>query len=448
MTHTIKLKYGSPAGWAYIDLTDAQHGNVDYVPGTPGEGAEEIVESGRWRVAGDSVTDLIGKITEIETVLYRAGQFGQDGIGAYQARLTVQLEGVIETWESPIYEGRLELGGAVMGGEWANRETDVTLIWRRAGWWERYVAVPLSNANGTNVTTAGLQVSNSNDGTGSAPTKLVNYVDIKAQHVPGDLPAPAVFEVSTGARVKQIWTCLNAKSLPGTLVYQAEGETGSSDTTDATRSAGKYHTYTVPAGASGLNITLATSNLSTLIGGAWLRFMASAKFTGTVKITPYLSINGVLYYGPGSIVTNAGTWQVIDLGLTRLPPVGIYDEAIVGAFYSVSVGINVINAAGLSFDLDYLQFCPCDGYAVSKVDLNPLDPLNVRTDCRGGNVNVTAEFDSTGGVISVGTLYGGIWLEPGIAQRMVFKFLLASNADTLSTSPLVRLFCWARKRTL
>lgn len=447
MAHTIKLKYGAPGGWAYIDLTDAQHGNVDYVPGTPGEGAAEMVESGRWRVAGDSVTDLLGKIREIETVLYRAGQFGMDGIGAYQARLTVQPEGVIETWESPIYEGRLELGGAVLGGEWANHETDVVLIWRRAGWWERYVSVPLTNANGTNVTTAGLAVYNSNDGTGSSPTKLVNYADVKAQHVPGDLPAPAVFEVQTGARIKQIWTCLNAKSLPGTLVYQVEGETGT-DTADATRSAGKYHTYTVPAGATGLNITLATSNLSTVLTGAWLRFMASAKFTGTVKITPYLSINGVIYYGPSSIATNAGTWQAFDLGLMQLPPVGNYDEAISGAFYAVSVGLNVINAAGLAFDLDYVQFCPADGYAVSKVDLNPLDPLNVRTDCRGGGVNVTAQFDSVDGVISVGTLYGGIMLEPGMAQRLVFKMLLASNADTLSTGGLVRLFCWARKRTL
>jgi hypothetical protein len=78
MAHTIRLKYGPPSGWSYLYLTDADHGNVDYYPRTAGQDDEEITESGRWRVAGSSASDLITHIRAIEQLFARGLQPGRD----------------------------------------------------------------------------------------------------------------------------------------------------------------------------------------------------------------------------------------------------------------------------------------------------------------------------------------------------------------------------------
>jgi hypothetical protein len=221
-------------------------------------------------------------------------------------------------------------------------------------------------------------------------------------------------------------------------------------TADANRSVGRYRTYAVPSGSGGLSIDLdlSASNLHEITTGAWLRFILSASFTGSVKITPYIVISGVYYNGPSSMVTNSGLWKALDLGMLLLPPGGLYDEAIAGGYNNIYIGVTVVSADGLNFSVDYLQYCPADSYSVSKIDINPLEPINIRTDCHDGTVHVTDSFGAITGITSAGTLYGGIQLEPGLAQRLVFKFVENNSYDDMLANTLVRLFCWARKRTL
>jgi hypothetical protein len=447
MAHVINLKYGSPTSWAYIDLTDANHGNVNYYPGTPADGADDITESGKWRIAGSSVADLLAKIQAIENVFRRAGAYNEDEVGDYQVRLTMLLSGDSDTWESPIYEGRLELAEDVLGVDWANWQTDVILIWRRAGYWERLVAVPITNSNGTAQTT-GVNISNRSDESGISPNISENYVDIDSAGVPGDLPAPAIIEIydSVGNNIRQVYVCHNAKSQP-THHYWAEGETGVGDTANALRNAGAYHRYTIAGGSPGGYLEY--NDLGMLwIYGSWLRILISAQFTGTVKIRPYISFNTTRYFGPASILTGSGGFKVYDLGLLRKMPIGIYNNSPAGGPIAALIGINVVPTVGLDFDLDYIHYDPVDSFAKAVVDASGYTTGCIQIDSHNGRAVLSNVPGATCTMRALGTLYGGIYLEPGLAQHLTFKTLPVDGSDTLDVITSLRVSCWARKRTL
>lgn len=439
MAHVFKIKYGSPAGWTYIDLTDANHGIVSYVPGTAGEGADEITESGRFRVAGSSVSDLLAKIAEIEQAFYKAGAYSLDQIGAYQVWLTMQPDGTSDVWESQVFEGRLELTEDVLGVDWANRITDVILLWRRAGFWEKYTLVAATNDNESGGT---YTIYNSGDASGSAPTKKENWVDIAAVAVPGDLPAPAVCIFVKSTTVTQFEVFHNARALP-TSSFLAEGETGTDDTTDANRSGGKYHVYTTPAGGStGVDVLSATTLLKNVVGGAWVRFVLSAQFSGTVYARPYIKLGSKKYFGPRSVLTGAADFMAYDLNLLRIP-FGTFQLFTTG-YYVVEVGVNLIAATAVAVAVDYFYSIPVDSYAKGVMDIS--DSNVVVMDAHDG-VMVGDDGPHANKIGALGTLYGGIWLEPNMAQRLTFK-MTAAGVDTMANSALISVYAWLRKRTI
>lgn len=463
MAHVIKLKYGSPASWAYVDLTDINHGIVDYVP-TPGsEGVDDLVESGVFRVVGSSVADLESKIRAIETIFHQAAAYEASPVGAYQVRLTVQLSGSAETWESPIYEGRLMLPNQMLGPTWANREGEVTLTWRRAAWFERYVSVPVTNPNGA-AQTDGLVVYACNDGeTADTIYERWNYADIAAGAVPGDMPAPAVIalvgmDAPDYAGLTDVYVGGNAKTAPATLVYQIEGETGTGDTVDADRSAGKFHRYALSAGTLTPIEYDASTALGAVLTGAWLRVILSANFDGVVKVRPYISINTIKYYGPATtnIIGTGDSFELYDLGLLQLPMIGIYDDAVLSGYRTTEfkIGFTAINAAGLNFDLDYMQFSPVDT-ALHGVFENAIANTGadkqILIDCHDGNIRFLVKSGASWYMGAAGVLYGGIYLEPGIAQRLVFNWMCSVATyptDLVSSGADVVVHCWARRRTM
>ena len=70
-------------------------------------------------------------------------------------------------------------------------------IWvKRKNYWEGAEAqIPLTNENGTN-NVAGLKVYNTNNGTGTAPNKRVNYVGIDGDDIDGSIPTPPRIEIT------------------------------------------------------------------------------------------------------------------------------------------------------------------------------------------------------------------------------------------------------------
>jgi hypothetical protein len=441
MAHVLKLKYGSPASWSYIDLTDSDHGIVNYVPGTPADGAETITESGRFRVSGSVYAYFIARIQAIQRVFYQALAYSQDEIGAYQVWLTITPAGAGDVWESQIFEGRLELTEQILGVDWANYATEVVLIWTRAGWWEQYADIPITNNNssGDPLSTT---IYNSGDGSGAAPTKRENWVTIEPAYIRGDLPAAATVEFTKTNAVTQFEVFHNARTMWSSS-FLVEGETGTGDTVDANRSGGKYHIYTTPVGGTtGIDVQGAPADLKNITDGAWLRFSLSAYFSGTVSARPYISIGGKKYYGSKSVLTGAAVFRVYDLGMVRMPQ-GTFD-AFTSGYYAVYVGINFIAASAVDVLVDYFYSQPIDSYAKGIMDIATSGQVTL--DTRSGTM-VGDDGTHADKIGAFGTLYGGIWLEPNVYQRLMFK-MTEGGVDVMANSAVVNVYARMRKRTL
>jgi len=445
MAHTIKLKYGHPtAGWSYIDLTDSTHGILDYAPATAAEGADDVVESGIFRIAGASVAAWTAAIEAIDDIFHRAADYEREQTGAWQVRVTFQGSGEANTWEAALYEGRVEVPSEILGVDWANLDAEATITWRRAANWER-----VANITATNDNSGTQKIFNSNDGTGSSPNKRENWLGIGAAQVPGNQPAPTsiMMEITTAGSVDQVIIINNAKSRPGTVLYTYEGETGTSDGTDAFRSGGKYKDVTVPADTTGTTKEWdADGNLLSVQTGAWMRCLLSATFTGTVKFTPYISVAGVKYYGASSIITQDGTaWQVMDLGMLRLADfIGTYEFA--ATWSAVKVGVRMICAAGATVRVDYCMFIPVDSMVRVKLDTPAVTGDFIHINCHDNRVYTVG---SLGALKGSGTIVGGLYLEPNLAQQLIFRlFSGAKNTDTMADSAVVSVFGWLRRRTL
>lgn len=447
MAHVIKLKYGSSTSWSYIDLTDSSHGNIDYYPRTANAGADDITESGAFRVAGSSVADLISKINEIESAFYKARAYDLDNSSAFRVFLTMQPDGVAETWESQIYEGRLELTDNVFGSDWANRHTDVVLIWRRAPYWERYVQIPISNSNGSGNST---KIYNFGDREGTAPAKQENWVDIAAGVVGGDLPAPTaiVFKNLSDPPFQKLIVNNNV-SLITSWNNIIEGEGGLNVIPSSARSYGAYGSYTVPDyDPNGIEIWR-NVNLP-ISGGGWLRFLLSAASTNAIRARPFVRIGGVTYYGLISVLSGPSTsFMLYDLGLLRLPdgdltnyfpPTGDPPALII-------IGVTLFAPSlGFTVSADYFQYLPTDYYASGQ--LYAAGTNVVMMDTRNNRLIANTIFAADNEVNSIGTMYGSVYLEPNKTQRLTFKFTDADGEDLKVFDATIEVYAWLRKRTL
>ena len=114
---------------------------------------------------------------------------------------------------SEVVDGTLETGNDFFDRV-ARNHAPVRLWLKRKNYWEGAEAqIPLTNENGTGNTT-GLVVYNTNDMTGTAPTKRVNYVKMLAAAVTGSIPTPPRIEItntySNGLeRIGKVWMGLS-----------------------------------------------------------------------------------------------------------------------------------------------------------------------------------------------------------------------------------------------
>ena len=448
MAHTIKLKFGSPSSYSYIDLTDSSHGNIDYYPRTASADADDITESGAFRVAGSSVADLIAKINEIESVFYKARVYDLDQNHTFRAFLTMQPDGVAETWESQIYDGRLELTDNVFGSDWANRHTDVVLIWRRAPYWERYVQIPISNSNGSGNSTV---VYNFGDAWGTAPSKQENWINIAADVVGGDLPAPTaiVYKFNYFDTPFQQVIVNNNASIVTSGRDIVEGEMSlSTIVTSSGRSHGEYGNYDVPSNDPN-GIEVATNVYLPIRNGGWLRYLLSASSNNAVRAKPFIRIGDVTYYGLTSVLHGPETDFVLyDLGLLHLPDGDSTNySTLTGDIDALVVGVNLFAlSTGYTVGVDYFQYLPSDYYASGYLYATGTDVAMM--DTRNHKLIANTGSGAYHAVDSIGTMYGGIYLEPNKVQRLTFKFTDENSKDLKIYHTTIEVYAWLRKRTL
>jgi hypothetical protein len=131
-----------------------------------------------------------------------------------------------------------------------------------------------------------------------------------------------------------------------------------------------------------------------------------------------------------------------DLNLQRIP-FGTFQLFTTG-YYAVEVGVNLIAATTVDVSVDYFYSLPIDSYAKGIMDI---DDSNVVVMDTRNSVMVGDDGPHANKIGALGTLYGGVWLEPNMAQRLTFK-LTEGGVDVMANAALISVYAWLRKRTL
>lgn len=189
----------------------------------------------------------------------------------------------------------------------------ITIAFEHLPYWEGPEAqIPLTNENGT-ANTTGLVVYNTNDMTGTAPTKRVNYVKMAAASVLGSIPTPPRIEItntySNGqARLSNIWIgrAIDEAAYPLTWFLDQTMALNQVLDTEAQISLTTLTTAFLN-GANGGHYRVFTKMAS---GYQDLRLNAGLYFPASVALTPMQKAPEVV----------TGLNGIVDLGTLQIPP--------------------------------------------------------------------------------------------------------------------------------
>ncbi len=394
---------------------------------TPEVGAESVTNSIELTLVGT----VDATIAKIEKFLQRArarlaGAYGTD---------IVYLELTIDSavWRSPVFDGKL----VIPGDTWLKYEKALgtrkaTLIVTRAAWWEDSTLrdATLLNENGT--TTAGLNVYNCDDMSGTAPNKRDSSITLGT--VLGDLPAPAHIEllVASAAGLNDVmitqkivpplsplgshWDVFEAVGLPFTI--------GS-----AAASGGFYQQSNAGPGTAVPLVN--SSTVAAGIRGGYCRILARMGFSGagTVTVTPFSNDASTLAWGKKITLqpSAAGMWWW-DLGVVQIPLNFIRASGASAGYAYIEFGWSTVLPAGIAMDVDCGIVAALDGW--KRVSM----PVVLAT---GETLIIDETYDDifgvngAGAIFSYGTALGApLMLYPGESQQ----FRLAWNTATLPYS--------------
>ena len=255
-------------------------------------GSGRVTETVRLQARGDLGTIVQG----LNRIFEKARS---DNPSADRVYLQCKLSESAATRRSRIYNGVVNLTNAV-GSEIKKGRVTLDISWERDPFWEgEEVSVPLSNANGDQVTTP-LPVFNTNDKVGTAPAKRVNYAGISADVIVGDLPSPAKIKVLNAcvSTMGHLWVGMNNTTpiplVPGfedSLPYwqlEAESAVGVTPTASSAASGGYFVQGTLNYGVENAILKWnVSSTLINLIRGQRLRMLLRPWYTGAYSEFKY-----------------------------------------------------------------------------------------------------------------------------------------------------------------
>jgi len=377
----------------------------------PGE-----IESGNGLGIDDAVEDVIdfriegtlpvidGFANTINLALYQAKVYDRDRVGT-----AIYLEGrkdSSEAWKrSRIKSGELTKDPvtAIISGV----AKSTLRITRVAGWDGEVANVPLTNANGTDVT-SGLRIYNCSDGSGSSPNQRVNYFDIDGVNdLDGDMLCPSRIRISGTRWSNRLYMGItwNTDFTNLQVTFEAESMPGNTGgTADASCSNG-YYDYASALWAV-MNIVDAA--------GSWFWPVARLRFPSTDgEITLYQGniddTTKITHY----ISRLSSGFDLYPLSPIKIPaaPVSDWSSTSETIFVSASSGVSAA-------DMDFIQFIPIDRWRMLEMKYEVADPLGIADDLMEDQSYVR---QLNAPVIASGP---GIWLRPGVAQRV---YLLSEN---------------------
>ena len=220
-------------------------------------------------------------------------------------------------------------------------------IWvKRKNYWEGgEVQIPLTNENGTD-NIAGLTVYNTNNGTGTAPNKRVNYVGIAGANVAGSIPTPPRIEItntySSGTtRLSNFWIGRSIDDTTNPFEWYIPHNVARTYTGDnETQISLTELDSTFLKGAKGGHYRIL---IKIHYGYSDMRMNAALYFPSTVALTP-------MQKAPEVVQNNA---HIVDLGTLQIPPwlPGITDFSPIG----LRLGARLAGGFNQTF-LDYFLF--------------------------------------------------------------------------------------------
>lgn len=453
MAHVFQIVYGSTT------ITLAPLSGYQMV--TPKDGDTEVTERMPILVSAASVSLLQTAFQALNLAANQAASRRITGRGD-RVYLVATPDGYGASYRSEIYSLIVPPSDRTLDYEWVNLKLEIELGIVRAPWWEASseTQISLTNTNGTD-NTAGLNVYNCNDGSGSSPNNRVNYVEITAAKVAGDLPAPVRLEMydfcpNSGDQLTDIWVSHNWRSDPANFVHLYD----LSGSVDANMSGGQNQRISYSANAAYAYATLAAAQIARMHGRNYriLARLAASTYMPTTIFRPGVdflstSLSLVSLYGNpvyGSSLTKysgSSAFPLIDIGMTRAIP----SFEIPGlAFGDGAIGFVAENTTASTIDVDYIYLLPVDGFR--------------RIEASGG-VNsdyVLNELENTCYRLNASGYYYGsdkmegtpILLQPNTLQRLYFAWNYipvtpGTYTDAVITDYItVKLYYRPRRRTL
>lgn len=195
-----------------------------FFPETPDDDADTVSDQFTILIQGSSATDLRDKIGAISLMIEHARRHKDDAAAAW---LFFSVDNTDTEGMTKITNGMV-LYDKTLDANWRRNKVRLTVVIEHKPWWDSHneVAIPLTNGNGTNITT-GLTIYNHDDG-GVSPAHD-NWVLINAADVVGDMPGRTRLEVTNtyaSNRLYTLWVGQNWTD-PDNLDHILEGEDSS-----------------------------------------------------------------------------------------------------------------------------------------------------------------------------------------------------------------------------
>ena len=351
-------------GTTTISLTSGSAAVARYTPATPASEAAPLTESADVLCEGVSTTRTL--VQSLNRLMEQARRYQQRKTGA-RVYLLFQPEGDADAWRSELLDGRVLWDEKAMDTGWASGLLEFRVTWERRPWWEGpETAIPLTNGNGSNVT-SGLTLYNHDD----ADSGHDCWVSIAAASVTGDTPAPLKLELENTfndtARAYRIYVGHNVWSNPGSFTPTFEGEdstAGGTVTAEGTQSGGDYMLkgWSGTGETEAFNWSLSSAFLAACAGGY---FRAVARFANAPSTSPDIWVRWkvkmagltTIWQGPWVQLSNQ---LVQSLDTLQLPPFLVGSATL--ADLTLILEARRDNAGSNSLSLDYVALMPLDGW--------------------------------------------------------------------------------------
>ena len=453
MTMQLFIKYESTT----LDLQEDGYKLIDgFFPETPDEGAESVSDQFTILIKGSSADDLRAKIGAITLMLEHSRRHVDDSLAAwiyFSVDDPYDPGGTIPEWQSKIVDG-LVMYDKNLDRNWRQNKVLLTVVIEHKPYWDSSIeyAVPLTNGNGSRVT-SGLTIYNHDDG-GTSPAHD-NWVQIDAADILGDMPGRTRLEVLNSYATNRLYTLWIGQNWtdPDNFSPILEGESSSLGTqyADSACSNGYYMQKSLISGSEQdiYKWTLSAAYLNACKGGYFkilARWWGAPRTEVKYRLKLEFAVTHIWQTGQITLDTSRGL-QIRDMFTLRIPPWLLGETSLASLDLILSGEQNT--GSSFNINLDFLQVTPLDGWRLLECSgYGVLQNSRMVDD----GLNDVCYIDTGAGSDKAGYLvpYGSpIELYPAKKQKLHFLMhsQLGDIAEIVRTAS-VKLFYRPRRRTI